>query len=79
MDANEITNNEPTISDEEFILKLSEMIRLGKGNMEYGNNPDFRNIVDEWVEELQNFKASRHAGSVQILFEDTENKADTEE
>ena len=70
---------EITISDEEFILKLTEMIRLGKENMEYGNNPDFRNMVDDWVEELQNFKASRHAGSVKILFEDSQSTTETEE
>jgi len=58
-----------SISDEDFISKLSEMIRLGQENMEYGNNPDFRTMVDGWKEELQNFKASLTNGSVQILFE----------
>ena len=79
MEQNEVASKEPTISDDEFILKLTEMIQLGKENMEYGNNPDFRNLVDEWVEELQNFKASRHAGSVQILFEDIEGIRENEE
>lgn len=75
---NQEENQENTISDEDFIEKLSEMIRLGKDNMEYGNNPDFRDLVDSWVEELQNFKASKHAGDIQILFRD-ENSDSVEE
>ncbi|MBY0425823.1 MAG: hypothetical protein K2Q22_09320 [Cytophagales bacterium] len=69
MDHLEESKDKQQLSDQEFELKLKEMIRLGKENMEYGNNPEFRNVIDELEEDLYNFQAARTAGPMQILFQ----------